>query len=73
MPARDDASRPAPGTSPAPAEPSATPPAPDAHRVRGDHAIDPHAHPAGARDPDEYTERPGSHRRPDGKALDVGG
>lgn len=52
-----------PAQAPTP-PPDASPPAKGAAR--------PHTPAEEARDPDEYLETPGSHRRPDGASTDVG-
>ena len=58
-----------PTGAPAPAAASSAAPDVPEHPEHPEHP----AHPAGARSADDYTEPPGSHRRADGTALDVGG
>jgi hypothetical protein len=61
----DRPDEPRPARVPAPAAPPAVP----APASADESALAPAAP---ARTPDEYTEPPGSHRRPDGAATDVG-
>jgi hypothetical protein len=61
-----DAPRPEPAAAPEPARPAQR----DARDSAG--PAEPAESDAAPRSPDDYTEPPGSHRRPDGAATDVG-
>lgn len=58
-----------PASDPLPDGLTTDPPAPTAPTSGG---AERSPHPEPARTPDEYLETPGSHRRPDGAATDVG-
>lgn len=63
-PTADRQPAPSPSSAPSGRRPTADGPA---------DAASPHPADDAVRTPDEYTETPGSHRRPDGAATDVGG
>lgn len=68
-PARPSASRANARPDDGSATPSPTVPPPAVDHAASAHGASPEEE---ARSPDEYLETPGSHRRPDGAATDVG-